>query len=402
MTPTLGTARVTLTFERTPMRKFKPQLYLLTTLVAGFGISTVHGADFDSSRLKTKSVYTLSDPGPITNMVYRKREISRDGKTLIQTLIWLHNGDVRVVVEEGPNSTAARCVRDVPDALWGKMDQVREIRKTVQGTFERVKRFREISKQSQQKAERFRQMLEAKFGKENVIQMKRLPDQWYPTTADSLDSYVLSLNPEAFSNRPSDDPILNEGRMRLSMPDAEAMAHFMELEFDPKTFVKLRQRLFKGQNIIQEETWDTQAPIDASQFVMPPEVFTHMGLGEPTEYVGVGLSLRPSETGPFVVHSVISDGPAMRAGIKEGSRLTSIDGRPTQNMSLSEAAELIRGLPNKPVTIEIEEPETGRIQEFTLRRERILLTPSFHPPTKKEIERASKFLKELEKQLNKD
>lgn len=69
--------------------------------------------------------------------------------------------------------------------------------------------------------------------------------------------------------------------------------------------------------------------------------------------IGIGLEAR----GPDIrITSVMADSPAGRAGLKKDDRLLSIDGKPTMNLSTSELAALLRGVPGTAVALTVMRP----------------------------------------------
>ncbi len=84
--------------------------------------------------------------------------------------------------------------------------------------------------------------------------------------------------------------------------------------------------------------------------------------------VGMRLSLDP-KTEVLTVAAPIKDSPAMTAGIKAGDQILMIDGRSTRNMTVEEAAELIRG--KEGTSIKIKFSRDGRPFERQITRARI-------------------------------
>lgn len=77
--------------------------------------------------------------------------------------------------------------------------------------------------------------------------------------------------------------------------------------------------------------------LDPNQF----QALTSQTSGEMT---GVGMQLREDrETRSIAVVGTLEDSPAMNAGLQPGDRIVAINGTPTNTMSVSDAAELIRG-----------------------------------------------------------
>ena len=70
-------------------------------------------------------------------------------------------------------------------------------------------------------------------------------------------------------------------------------------------------------------------------------------------YVGIGIDLDDSGAMP-VVTSVVTDGPADRAGLQAGDRIADIDGASTHSMSYDELVAALRGADGSQVTLLVE------------------------------------------------
>ncbi|MEU7023269.1 S41 family peptidase [Streptomyces sp. NPDC046203] len=60
-------------------------------------------------------------------------------------------------------------------------------------------------------------------------------------------------------------------------------------------------------------------------------------------YTGVGLSARRAGAGRVEISRVLPGGPAARAGLRAGDRITAVDGSPVGDRSVSEVVALLRG-----------------------------------------------------------
>jgi len=89
------------------------------------------------------------------------------------------------------------------------------------------------------------------------------------------------------------------------------------------------------------------------------------------DFGGIGVKITRGAEGHVLLHP-ITDSPATRAGVKDGDRLTTIDGRlVSQEMSLEEIEAALRGPVGEPVSIWIVRfPESTPI-EFRIEREKI-------------------------------
>lgn len=107
---------------------------------------------------------------------------------------------------------------------------------------------------------------------------------------------------------------------------------------------------------------------------MDPQEFSNMQVDTSGELTGVGIQIsQDEETKEILVVSPIEDTPAFEAGLLSGDVITSIDGKSTQDMELSDAVELIRGPVNSTVEIAIMRKEEPL--EFELTRARIEIHP---------------------------
>jgi membrane-associated protease RseP (regulator of RpoE activity) len=82
------------------------------------------------------------------------------------------------------------------------------------------------------------------------------------------------------------------------------------------------------------------------------------GIGATIDQTPDGLSLRQT----------FEHDPAARAGLRPGDRIVSIDGEPTESMSIADALQRIRGEPGTSVGVSVRRPETGEIVDLTIVR----------------------------------
>ena len=82
--------------------------------------------------------------------------------------------------------------------------------------------------------------------------------------------------------------------------------------------------------------------LDPHSTFMTPEEYKEMHENTAGEFFGVGIEMT-LENGQVTVLTPIDDTPAFRAGVQPGDLILSINGQPTQELSLSEVASRIRG-----------------------------------------------------------
>ncbi|MCE3027859.1 S41 family peptidase [Salinicola sp. DM10] len=84
--------------------------------------------------------------------------------------------------------------------------------------------------------------------------------------------------------------------------------------------------------------------------------------------VGIEVGLRDDQ---LTVISPIDDTPAAKAGIQPGDRIVAIDGTPTENLTLQEAVDLMRGDPGSHIQLTILRDSEQTPRTFDLQRESI-------------------------------
>jgi len=75
----------------------------------------------------------------------------------------------------------------------------------------------------------------------------------------------------------------------------------------------------------------------------------------------IGLSLARRRDGAMVVARVAAEGPADLADIRPGDRLVAIDDRPTHDLTIGEAARMIRGRVDTAVELRVHSPRGARL-----------------------------------------
>ena len=99
-------------------------------------------------------------------------------------------------------------------------------------------------------------------------------------------------------------------------------------------------------------------------------------------FSGVGISIQVDDKTKFLgVNQVITDGPAEKAGLKDGDTVVAIDGKSTKGLSVDQDAKLLRG-------------EKGTIVKLTVERDGATLAPI--PVTRDVIHQPSVYAKLLD------
>jgi carboxyl-terminal processing protease len=86
-------------------------------------------------------------------------------------------------------------------------------------------------------------------------------------------------------------------------------------------------------------------------------------------FVGLGIELK-ADQGSLLIADVIPKGPAERAGIRPGDRITAVDGTSTSETSTDVAADLLKGEQGTYVLVTLLDP-AGNTRQLNVRRERV-------------------------------
>ncbi|WP_258358805.1 S41 family peptidase [Moorella sulfitireducens] len=86
------------------------------------------------------------------------------------------------------------------------------------------------------------------------------------------------------------------------------------------------------------------------------------------EYTGVGVVFQEVE-GQIVLKEIVPGSPAARAGVKPGSVLVAVDGRPVTGLSLEEIGRLLEGTAGTYVEMTVTLPGSSARRSYYLRRE---------------------------------
>ncbi len=106
---------------------------------------------------------------------------------------------------------------------------------------------------------------------------------------------------------------------------------------------------------------------------LDPQQYRSLQVNTSGELTGVGLQIALDSTGKLEVVAPIAGSPAEKAGIQSRDRITKIEDTPTENLTLDEAASLMRGKIGSTVSLVIE--RDGASKSVTIVRDRITLNP---------------------------
>jgi len=178
------------------------------------------------------------------------------------------------------------------------------------------------------------------------------------------------------ATRRSPDAVWSRGKVSwksISQPDTPVVT--WELEFNPETRFKIRERVWRDGHLIREERWQTDAVINPDQFELsegggdqwgtPMPARLHHAL--PADFAGIGV-LIGGKYGPFKVLGTIEGSPAQSAGIQTGDIIRGINGTNLDGIPVTPFVFLCRGKAGTLVTLDVEKSGPGERKRVELRR----------------------------------
>ncbi len=110
--------------------------------------------------------------------------------------------------------------------------------------------------------------------------------------------------------------------------------------------------------------------LDPHSNFFDPKAYSLLREEQRGKYYGVGMQVGPRNNKVIVIAPFVGT-PAYRAGIHPGDVIVAVDGKPTDNMSTSDVADLLKGPKGTNVTITIVREGTPKPLEFNVTRDEI-------------------------------
>ena len=148
---------------------------------------------------------------------------------------------------------------------------------------------------------------------------------------------------------------------------------YVDADFNRVDWLGVRQSLLSGEYTSTDAAYSELRRVlrrledPYTRFLNPAQ---YAALTEQTsgEVSGVGIHLQKKEDQNLVVSSTLENSPAKRAGILPGDILLMIDGRAGRNLSVEDAAKLIRGESGSKLTVTVRH-SSGSEETLDLMRE---------------------------------
>jgi carboxyl-terminal processing protease len=110
--------------------------------------------------------------------------------------------------------------------------------------------------------------------------------------------------------------------------------------------------------------------LDKYSELLDPHSYADLINQSPGEFVGIGIEIRKLQ-GVIRVISVDTDSPAEKSGIIYGDIINAINGNPTENLTLPQVVENMRGAIDESVALTIQRKDEFEKQEIIVQRELI-------------------------------
>jgi carboxyl-terminal processing protease len=162
---------------------------------------------------------------------------------------------------------------------------------------------------------------------------------------------------------------------------------YVDSSFNHQNWWSLRQRFLRKPLDNRQATYGVIREMLASlddpyTRLLEPSEYKNLQVSTSGALTGVGLEIgKDSGSGEVVVIAPIEGSPAAQAGLLPGDRIVAIDGQGTPELSLDQAANLMRGLQGTAVVLQVNRQEEG-IRAYELIRDVINLNPviaELHP-----------------------
>lgn len=157
---------------------------------------------------------------------------------------------------------------------------------------------------------------------------------------------------------------------------------YVDDTFNHQNWWLVRQRALKQPLETRSQTYDAIQKMlarldDPFTRLLRPDQYRSLQTNTSGELMGVGLQItQDSPDGDLRVIAPIEGSPAAQAGILPRDRILNINGMPTRELSLDEAAERMRGPAGSHVTLTVLS-EGSEPREINLVRDRITLNPVY-------------------------
>lgn len=156
---------------------------------------------------------------------------------------------------------------------------------------------------------------------------------------------------------------------------------YVDDTFNHQNWRSIRQKVVKASLNDRPQTYTAIQEMlanldDPFTRLLKPEQYRSLQVNTSGELTGVGLQIAiDPQTNTLTVIAPIAGSPADRAGIQPLDRILKIDGTPTSELSLDDAATKMRGTVGTPITLTLGREGRDSPEDIKLVRDRIALNP---------------------------
>lgn len=127
---------------------------------------------------------------------------------------------------------------------------------------------------------------------------------------------------------------------------------------------------FTYQDLVRNALKGMLGELDPHSEFMEPAGFKELQNDTQGKFGGIGVVVSVKD-GQLTVVAPMEDTPGFKAGIRTGDRITRVEGKSTDHMTVQDAVKLLRGEPDTEVTLTVFRPSTSQAKDYTLKREEI-------------------------------
>ncbi len=208
--------------------------------------------------------------------------------------------------------------------------------------------------------------------KENYVDATRVdPEKMLYEALDSVQFDVPEVLVEPFPDRDELVVVVNDKRQTFSTDDVDSPWRLARKL--TKVFRFIEANMNAGADLAQVEYAAVNgmlSTLDPHSVLMDPEAAREMDVSTSGKFGGLGIVIRMIDRKLTVVRP-IKNTPASKKGIKGGDHIVKIDGEDTENLTLNEAVDRMRGAPGSPVSLWVERKGTDGLLRVDLVRDQI-------------------------------
>ena len=206
--------------------------------------------------------------------------------------------------------------------------------------------------------------------KENYVDSKRIdPEKMLFQALDSVQFNIPEVLVEPFPDQDEVSVVVNDKRQTFQTGDVDSPWRLARKL--AKVFRFIESNMNGGADLAQVEYAAVNGmlnTLDPHSVIMDPEAAREMDVSTSGKFGGLGIVIRMIDRKLTVVRPMKGT-PADKKGVKAGDHIVKIDSEPTENLTLNEAVDRMRGDPGTPVTLWIERKGKTGLTRFDLTRD---------------------------------